>query len=227
MADPVLIGITGKAFSGKDTAFSLIEEWAEERGVRAVRRAFADNIKLSFARLFIPDISREEALVWCDRLKANGAIRLDDVRDVNEQRTTLSEEITVRLALQRYGTECHRNLFGLDFWIDQLLPLDDEDGNNWLGNFWYGFGVEWPQICVVTDVRFNDEALRVIDLGGMNLRIRRKSNEPDEDSHVSEHGISDGLVDFTINNNGTIDNLRTSVHDWLDARVADRLVFRD
>jgi len=40
------------------------------------------------------------------------------------QLIAIEHSITGRQALQRYGTEGHRDVFGEDFWVDALLPVD-------------------------------------------------------------------------------------------------------
>ena len=64
-----LIALTGARGSGKDTAFGFMHAWGMERGVSVGRRAFADPVKWSFARLFLPDCTLEEAVQWCDEIK--------------------------------------------------------------------------------------------------------------------------------------------------------------
>jgi len=117
----VLIGLHGRLGAGKDTAFEGIHKWASERGVRAARRGFADALKLSFARLFIPDCGLDEAVNWCNTLKGHeSASRLAVSWGVFSEYgtdTTIEHSITGRQALQRFGTEGHRDVFGEDFWV--------------------------------------------------------------------------------------------------------------
>lgn len=193
-----LIGLHGPRGAGKDTAFSLIHEWAEERGVRARRRGFADALKLSFARLFIPDISREEAVVWCDRLKHTGVLSLADIESTETQETVLTHTISGRTALQRYGTEAHRDVLGKNFWIDVLLPVSFEE-DAWATGFMDTFDQAPPDIAVITDVRFENEAERIHQLGGQVWRINRPDMESSDD-HASEVPLADDLVDDSINN---------------------------
>jgi len=82
----VLIGLHGRLGAGKDTAFEGIHKWASERGVRAARRGFADALKLSFARLFIPDCGLDEAVNWCNTLKGHRRVS-DFLRDSEVART--------------------------------------------------------------------------------------------------------------------------------------------
>ena len=200
----ILIGLNGRRGAGKDTAFSFIQEWANERGVSAHRRGFADALKQSFARLFIPDISVEEAVMWCDELKTeeSGSLvsltwgRLDD----HYTKTSITHQITGRQALQRHGTESHRDVFGEDFWVDALLPIDrisgEEDG--WAMNFRGPLSAEPPEICVITDCRFENEAERIRALGGKIWTVAR--SKLTLDPHISETPLPDRLIDLCLEN---------------------------
>lgn len=177
---PTLIGISGGRGSGKDTAYGFIAEWATSQGLTPARRAFADPLKHSFTRIFFPDATLEEALIWCDKIKNNGLINAGD-----------GAAVTGRQALQHYGYEAHRELFGDNFWIDQLLPE-----KNWRMKF-SDDGV-MPDVCVITDVRYDNEAQRILDAGGTLWKIERDTGSFDE--HTSEAGINNSLIDYTIIN---------------------------
>jgi hypothetical protein len=173
---PILIGISGNRGSGKDTSFSYIEKWANENNVLAVRRAFADPLKFSFARIFFSEITLEDAIVWCNKIKENSVINAGD-----------GVAVTGRQALQHYGFEAHRELFGDDFWIDFVLPKE-----NWQEK------IGEADICVITDVRLENEAKRIKDLGGVIWKIDRKLDTVDE--HATEQGLPTELVDIHIMN---------------------------
>jgi hypothetical protein len=198
-----LIGINGKKGSGKDTACDFIRTWAADRNMTVERRGFADLLKWSFARLFIPDIARQEAVNWCDDLKQEGtALVLSWSRETLGTVTTIQHAITARQALQRYGTEGHRDIFDDDFWVDSLLPLE-----NWEVNFISTFGglqaSELPDFAVITDLRFENEAVRIKKLGGEIWQIKRKDHEEENpDQHASEVPLPVDLVDHVLLNNG-------------------------
>ena len=88
-----LIGITGKARSGKDTfARALVEEHG------FTRMAFADPLKIAAAAAFGWPV---EKVLFDDEFK---------------QYRCPVWEITVREALQKMGTEAMKGTFGKDFW---------------------------------------------------------------------------------------------------------------
>jgi hypothetical protein len=154
----MLIGLNGKAGSGKDTAFTFINEWATFHGYKAERDAFADRLKISAGRaLGIHSEDGSEELAFCNAIKVNSKISLkwDDGKAHHH-------ELTGREYLQYYGTEAHRQVFSDDFWINMVL------------------GPERPgvDILVITDVH-RQHAVRLRDavssgLSRSRLRARRQ-----------------------------------------------------
>jgi hypothetical protein len=198
-----LIGVNGKKESGKDTAYGFIRQWANANELAAERRGFADLLKWSFARLFLPDCSREEAVIWCNELKNDSRVQISWGRiDQHETYTSVLHEISGRQALQRHGTEGGREIFGDDFWVDSILPKE-----GWEKNFQTSaFGSlisngEPAEFAVITDLRFENEARRIKELGGQIWKIERQDHH-DDDEHASEQPLPDELVDRVIVNNG-------------------------
>jgi len=236
-----LVGLNGRRGAGKDTAFSFIYEWGQERGVSVGRRGFADAMKLSFARIFIPDVSIDEAVIFCDMIKGEGQAKLQiewgnfDTDDA--QKSFVRHELTGRLALQRYGTEAHRDVFGEDFWVDVLLPLERlrvevphrDDGleafmdePSWPRNFMGQLDQEPPQLCVITDTRFESEVRRVRDLGGKVWEVHRGFQKLN-DNHLSELPLPPDMIDLTIYNNaeGDFHEMVGQLRAALDKLVAE------
>lgn len=200
-----IIGLTGRARAGKDTVAQIIEgEFAaapgfagSNRPLRFVRQGFADALKVSAARALGFDGTAAECVAWCNRLKVDGTVyayvdRTDDH----------PLELTGREYLQRYGTEAHRDVFGSDFWLDAVLPKRRDDCD----------------LLVIPDVRFPNEARRVRERGGAVWRITRPGHNPDVADHASEEPLPADLVDLTIWNNGTLDDLRDAVRAALGVR---------
>lgn len=59
---------------------------------------------------------------------------------------------------------------------------------------------------IVSDVRFDDEAACVRDLGGYVVHVIRPGITTKTD-HVSEQGVTSTLVDFVLMNTGTKEDL--------------------
>lgn len=187
-----LIGLHGKAGSGKDTAYELLSGYLD---VRVKRDAFADRLKLSAIRNFKPDCTLEEAYEFCERLKSSGEISVifDDEH--------VAYSVTGRQFLQHYGTEAHRQVFADDFWVDAVLPdrydsqrgFGREDANDW-------------DLLVITDVRFPNEAAAVRAAGGEVWQIvRPELDVGPQDAHLSEVPLNGSYVDRIILNSGTIE----------------------
>jgi hypothetical protein len=104
-----------------------------------------------------------------------------------------------RNALQLVGTDGVRVIFGADFWARRLLTLWERDDR---------------PATVITDCRFDNEAEAIRAVGGVVIRIVRPDNDADKfgvAGHVSEAGVSDHLVDYTIVNDGTVHDLHWKV----------------
>lgn len=196
-----MIGISGRRGSGKDTAYGIISEWAGENNLTSARRAFADPLKWSFARIWFPEATLEEAIAWCDKIKLNSVIDAGN-----------GVAVTGRQALQHYGYEAHRGLFGEEFWIDQVVPVQ-----NWRDKF--SDNGRLTDICVVTDVRFDNEARRIRDVGGTVWNIERDTGMID--AHSSEAGIDKSLVDYTIINTD-LTGFKAQVENLTDVAVSRR-----
>lgn len=186
----MIIGFTGRAGAGKDTCAQIAYNWFEDKGCRVKRQGYADLLKLSFARIFMPDCNRAQALLFCDRLKQPG------------QHLTWREfTVTGREALQHYGTEGHREVFGDGFWIDHCLKAYEE-----------------CDVLLVPDCRFDNEASEIRDRGGIVIEVvRRHQGVIQESQHASEVQLPDELVDYRIHNRSTLEKLKTETVNLLNA----------
>lgn len=194
-----LIGIAGMKSSGKGTAARFVAEWALDQGLLAVEHGFADKLKWATARIFWPKISLEDAITWADRYKnADGAAV--EVWCGH----SFEAEITGRELFQHAGTEMGRQIFGDNFWVDQLLPIS---------SFRESFAVDHKiaDVGMISDVRFPNEARRIFDLGGRVWMVRRPGHEPD--GHASEALLPPRFVSETLDNDSDLDALRALVGD--------------
>lgn len=173
-----LIGFTGCKGVGKDTAGQfLVHEGFKQIG-------FADKLKEAVANLF--DIDLENVDKWKDK-KEDVEIWVAHDFFPNEQPST-HVILSWREFLQRFGTEMGRETFGWDFWVNLALP-------------------DFPLVdTVITDVRFDNEAGRIMRFGGSVYEITRPGHE--SDGHVSEEGIDRDLIMGTIHNDGDMDKFR-------------------
>jgi hypothetical protein len=98
----------------------------------------------------------------------------------------------IRTLLQRLGVGA-RNIFGDEFWIGQVFHSMDKTSE-----------------YVITDVRFENEAMMLKLMGGQLWRIKRPGVEAVND-HVSEHELDGYKVEMILKNEGTLDDLRELV----------------
>lgn len=189
---PFLIGINGFKGAGKDTIGKI---FVEDHGFKRI--AFADKLKDAVAALW--GIPRH----WVDDYKdpdAHSYVTLHGGEPDNLGSTT-QRSMDWRDFLKRFGTEMGRDVFGNDFWVDQLLPMK-----------------EWPVAQAdkryhgnrcVTDCRFANEMGRIKSLGGHIIRVERPGLV--SDGHRSEEVPESWMIDYTIHNDGTIDDLHSKV----------------
>lgn len=117
-----------------------------------------------------------------------------------------------RRLLQWLGTDWGRETVSETLWVDLWKKKARE------------LSFEYPKSVIVSDdVRFNDEAQAVKSLGGYVIRIFSSSNQNRIDTntgfvhHRSEAGIDHKLVDYWIDNSGTLENLKNQVQSlWLE-----------
>jgi hypothetical protein len=187
---PIVIGFTGYAQSGKDTAASFLVE----KGFR--RLAFADILRTSLYAL--------NPIVECEaHTLTNGAgeivldvtsdYRVRDIVDGIGWDRAKTEYPEIRQLLQRLGTEVGRDLYGENFWVERVTR-QIHNGDK----------------VVITDVRFENEEAAVHNLGGKVFRIVRPGNGA-ANTHASEQQVDRLFVDGAIPNNGSLEEYREAV----------------
>lgn len=123
--------------------------------------------------------------------------------------------LTPRLMLQLLGTECGRNIIHPNIWINALM-VDYKPSPYLYEQKIKGFstdihdkiksGEDYPN-WIVTDVRFPNEVKAIEDRGGIVVRIIRKDNPNNIDSHYSEISLDLHKFEYVIDNSGTIEEL--------------------
>ena len=167
-----LIGITGKARSGKDEIAKHL--WARHAFTRI---AIADPVKLTAQSAF--RLSHDEAF-----------------KGENKEEILTYWGMSPRQIFQKTG-DIYKEVFGEAFWIKRWLLS-------------YGTFGSTDDI-VVPDIRFDNEAKSIRNLGGTLIRVVRGDGLAGaEGEHRSEAGITIP-VDFTINNEGSLEDLWSEV----------------
>jgi hypothetical protein len=195
-----IIGIVGLIGSGKDTIADYLVNF---HGYR--RDSFAGTLKDAVSTIFGWDRDLVEgrtsvARQWREQVDEWWAQRLN------------IPDLTPRYVLQQWGTEVVRKGFHDDTWIASLenkLRNSEDDS-------------------VITDCRFPNEVKMIKDLGGKVLRVKRgedpewyeiaiEANRGDKEAldlmtnyykvHVSEWAWAGAGFNYTVHNNGSIDEL--------------------
>ena len=232
----MLIGISGKKQSGKDTIYKIIRlvdhaiyksghdvafmskkhivdeiveslELGEQREYGTIeKRAFAGKLKEAASIIL-----RESPLVFENEKSKNWPTKIGLVGSDGSQ-------ITNRKFLQLFGTEVGRAI-DPDIWVKALMAEYDA---GCFQNVEYGqtesgetvpIGVTSyePRWCI-TDVRFPNEAEAIKARNGILIRVNRNTGVVD--NHASETALDDyGKFNYTIDNNGSLLDLVSGVFD--------------
>jgi hypothetical protein len=194
----MIIGLVGFIGSGKGTVGDILEQ----KGF--IKDSFAKPLKDACAVMF----------GWSRELLEGDTEMSRKWREEPDSYWSekFGREFTPREALQKMGTEAGRDVFHKDIWVISLL--NRAKGKD----------------VVVTDVRFQNEIEYIQDNGGIVIRVKRGS-DPDwfkhlekieletertkfmqhEHIHKSEWDWVGCEFDYTIDNNGTIQDLGKDV----------------
>lgn len=222
-----IVGIKGFKGSGKDTVASMISYILHDGIMKANydtwllyhKNDFIENdeIIIHFADKLKDDISEfcgiDRKLLDRQDIKENyyynfkTGIVSTNIKDTDRVINNIGEfnydnlssllslnnniSIKIRVLLQYYGTNVIRNHFWhnafIRYTINKAFDIRNSKGQ-----------------CIIADARFdNDECKAIKDCGGMIIRVDRKSNNDNHDSHESEQ-ITINKDDYVIDNTGTL-----------------------
>ncbi|MDO0926793.1 hypothetical protein QQY24_15710 [Streptomyces sp. TG1A-8] len=183
------VGLIGKARSGKDTVAQRLG-----RTFAYTRVAFADPLKDMALRLN-PAIPGLIKLDWDETYRLS-----DAVEDLGWERAK-DELPEVRRVLQNIGQGVREH--DEDFWVRVALRKIDA-------------AEKWNLPVVVTDVRYENEALALRQRGFALIRVTRPGAGAGENAeHKSETALDYVKTDLTIGNTGTLDDLNRIVDSLL------------
>lgn len=195
----VVVGLAGKARSGKDTAARALE--ARWPGGPVLILALAEPIRRML-----------HALVGKPWAYAQG--------DAKEgQMPGLPDGTSPRKMLQTLGD--WGRAIDKDLWVKSVVG----EINEWVAH-WSHRRPGAVLMVIVPDVRYDNEAQAIRDLGGFVLKIERESTAPVRE-HSSEAGISDGLFDAVIVNDGSEEQFSGVVAQALNAIASQRSAERN
>lgn len=236
-----IISISGRIDSGKDTTGRIIQYLTEIK---------IDNSAYTLA-LFEQDLAAGLTTDWkikkfAGKLKQIASILtgipIEKFEDQEFKKTTLSEEwdfadndapdniMTIRMFLQKLGTEAMRNGLHTNVWVNALFAdykplmsasfgiMDLGASTSQMEKMSKSVPIEYPN-WIITDTRFSNELQAVKDRGGITIRVVRP--KPQEmflmnattvidtriPKHPSETALDDSEFDYEIDNSGTIEDL--------------------
>ena len=191
----MIIGITGKAQSGKDTACRIVQLINTVDYDCACLEGEGEKYILDNVDNILPITCMWEKHAFADKLKECASTILGVPRfmfesgEFKESFTSLplsnkeGEPMTNREFLQYFGTEVGRSI-DKDLWIKALM---------------YSYGRDKESHWIVPDVRFPNEADAIRNAGGVLWKIERDGSGAG--NHISEKLIDDIMVDIIIENN--------------------------
>lgn len=105
--------------------------------------------------------------------------------------------VSARAVMITLGTEWGRNLIHTDVWVKAARVA-------------VAHQVRQGFVAVFTDVRFDNEARMIRDMGGVIWEVERPGVAYDQE-HASEQGPAQNLIDFTLHNDGDREHLSHAV----------------
>jgi adenylate kinase family enzyme len=193
----MIIGICGLIGSGKGTVADILQD-----DFGFTKLSFADSLKDAVASIFSWDRellegATDESRAWREQIDPWWAERLK------------MPELTPRLILQLWGTEVCRVGFHQDIWIASLERKIEKDRN-----------------YVIPDTRFPNETDLIKRISGEIWCVKRGPDpkwfvqyqlggSPPNHIHSSEWEWARSKFDKTLENNGTLDDLKQSIRSLL------------
>ena len=193
----MIIGIVGYIGSGKGTVGNIL---VNDFGY--YQFAFADALKDATAAIFmwprgLLEGDSEASRKWREQVDPWWSERF-------------GYEVTPRLILQKMGTEACRHGISDNIWITALEKR-----------------IAGYEDVVISDVRFPNEIDFVRSAGGIIVRVKRGEDPSIEERakmHISETAWNDTVPDVTIENEGTIDDLREKLKSILTLQDKPRTI---
>jgi hypothetical protein len=207
----MIIGISGRIGSGKDTIGEIIQGLSITNGGREFEiKKFAGKLKQIASLLTAIDVKDFED----QEFKKN----LLDVEWGTVQNVPLNSippfadmqfnvMMSVREFLQKLGTEAMRDGLHTNVWVNALMcdyrrpKMSEYNPSNW----------------IITDVRFPNELEAINDMNGLTIRVVRPQIETAnfKPQHPSETALDDAEFDYEIINDGSVDDLIEKVRQIL------------
>lgn len=192
----LVIALTGPKGSGKDTVADIIYRQYTQKWYTVKRTAFADPIKEVVQHIF------------------NLSPHSTDQYDLFK-RTDISYTLPGHITSQVPGRHVVREIGML------MRKYDEKQFNKYVYDRITSGSFDKNRIELVTDLRFDNEyTMLKNDLNAKIVKIKR----PDYhyDGHITERGFDDQLVDFVINNNGSLVDLHNQTLQMVEKFLQEK-----
>lgn len=200
----MLLGLTGVAHSGKSTVADYL---SREYGFK--QYYFSEGVKLALYRMN-PLISYNiRQGYYGQNISQYLKEMVDDLGWDESKKVPMVREL-----LQRMGTEAGRDIHGEDVWVNRTFDQMFKDCE-WEWKHQDGINTRHAvSDIVIPDVRFDNEASRIKNHGGVIIKVDREL-EP-VNGHSSESGVNSTLIDVTFRNIGNFDEVGKGIDGLLE-----------
>lgn len=230
-----IIGLVGRAESGKDTTARLIREQLTPESPgdsppECYVFRFADTLKTFVGHVFDWDedwthgAKKEEPDPRYDRTASIQMQRERDFKLIQDWFAWMGEDIDMRgepvdTIIEFLDTKHAEGYYGPDYLTSRYAQQHiGTEGVRWCWpDAWVQLTIRQVQklaadaIVILVDVRFQNEAQAVLDGGGVLWRTTRRHRDASGDVHVSETEVDSIRSDFILDNNGSLEDLRAQV----------------
>ena len=215
----MIIGVSGRIGSGKDTVGEIIQKLClTNNGPKFEIKKYAGKLKQIASLLTgipVEDFEDQEfkksylGAEW-GTVKSNPLNAVPVFADVS-----FNELMSVRELLQKLGTEAIRDGLHPNAWVNALMceykrpKMSEYNPSNW----------------IITDMRFPNEMEAVVERKGLTIRVVRphgytnphtgEYKEMPLSYHTSETALDDAKFNYTIFNDGSIEDLIEKVRQIL------------
>jgi hypothetical protein len=226
----MIIGINGRIGVGKDLTGKIIQYLTSDYKDKYDFVEWIDRVENYGSNTY----SKFEVKKFAEKLKTIASlltgIPVENFEDQEFKKTLLGEEwgtvrtnplnaipvfgdvkflhlMSVRELLQKLGTEAMRDGLHEDVWVNALFAdyrgpkMSEYNPSNW----------------IITDMRFPNELEAVVERKGITIRVNRNNGTRaiDINPHPSETSLDDAEFNYTVINDGSIDDLIEKVRQIL------------